>query len=48
MSNEPTCARCGMPKSQWTGNNGEGIREAGGVYCCPGCANATGCICKSQ
>lgn len=43
-----TCARCGMPKDQWTANNGQGVQEAGGMYCCAGCANNTGCICRSK
>jgi len=41
--NQPLCAGCGMPKSQWKGNDGEGysrLARNGEVhlYCCSGCA----------
>jgi len=40
------CPRCGLPKEQWRGNDGEGFRaEDGTTYCCDGCARQQACIC---
>lgn len=44
---EQTCPRCGMTKSQWKGNGGDGVERDGVRYCCDGCANGTGCTCKA-
>ena len=43
---EQKCAKCGMAKSEWQGNNGQGITLADKTYCCQGCAIGTGCTCK--
>jgi hypothetical protein len=44
---EPTsCARCGMEKQDWRGNQGRGYPNEGDVYCCKGCAEDTGCTCE--
>ncbi len=42
------CSKCGLPKSQWTGNNGQGYTKDGQAYCCEGCADNTGCTCGSD
>lgn len=39
------CLECGMPKKDWSGNNGEGILKDGRLYCCEGCLDESGCIC---
>jgi len=44
--NEEKCVNCGMPKSEWRGNNGQGFVVNGQTYCCQGCAIGTGCTCK--
>lgn len=44
---QQTCDRCGLPRDQWKGNNGEGVQKNGQTYCCEGCANNTGCTCGS-
>jgi len=44
--NEEKCANCGMPKSEWRGNNGQGFAMNGQTYCCQGCAIGTGCTCR--
>jgi hypothetical protein len=36
-----------MERSDWKGNNGQGVEKAGTLYCCDGCANATGCTCNT-
>ena len=43
---EQTCPKCGMPKREWQGNNGQGYTKDGQTYCCQGCAEKTGCTCK--
>ena len=43
---EQQCPKCGMPKSQWRGNNGQGFPLGDQTYCCQGCAVGTGCTCK--
>src|SRR5262245_44914463 len=40
----PACPGCGMPKDEWPG---EGYTEGGETYCCQGCAEGTGCVCKA-
>lgn len=40
----PKCPGCGMLKNNWPG---EGYTEGGQIYCCQGCAEDTGCTCKS-
>lgn len=41
------CPRCGMNRSEWQGNGGQGVEKGGTLYCCDGCANGTGCTCKT-
>jgi hypothetical protein len=43
---EQTCPRCGMPRSQWKENRGQGVTQGGQTYCCQGCAQGTGCTCR--
>lgn len=38
------CPTCGMTEDEWTYNDGNGYQ---GKYCCPGCANGTGCECDT-
>ncbi|HEX2273073.1 MAG TPA: hypothetical protein VHG90_04265, partial [Acidimicrobiales bacterium] len=45
MAGEQTCPACGMEKSVWKGNGGEGVEKDGQTYCCQECADGTGCIC---
>jgi hypothetical protein len=33
-----------MTEDEWTYNDGNGYQ---GKYCCPGCANGTGCECDT-
>lgn len=40
----PTCPGCGMNKNEWPG---EGYAHEGESYCCQGCAEGTGCTCRS-
>ncbi len=42
---ERACPGCGMARSQWSGNAGEGYPKSGEVYCCRECAEGTGCAC---
>jgi hypothetical protein len=41
---EEHCPRCDMPRSVWA-ENGRGYPRAERIYCCRGCADATGCTC---
>jgi hypothetical protein len=43
---EQTCPNCGMAKSEWQGNGGNGFNMGDKTYCCQGCATGTGCTCK--
>ncbi len=45
MSAEQTCPGCGMERSVWKGNGGQGVNRNGETYCCQECADGTGCIC---
>jgi hypothetical protein len=42
-----TCPSCGMEKSSWKGNGGEGVDKDGQMHCCQGCADngPSGCTC---
>jgi len=42
---ERFCLTCGSSSSEWL--NG-GVAISGKTYCCQGCANSTGCVCRSQ
>jgi len=42
---QQTCANCGKPKAEWTGNSGQGFPMGDKTYCCQGCAIGTGCTC---
>src|SRR5215217_6782471 len=46
MAETPTCPACGMPKSDWQANHGQGYIKDGHIYCCQGCAEGTGCTCR--
>ena len=41
------CPRCGLRSDHWT-NNGQGVESGGDRYCCSGCAEETGCVCRYQ
>jgi len=38
-----SCPECGMEKAEWP--HPTGVRQAGEMYCCKGCADGTGCTC---
>ena len=40
------CTKCGMLKKEWIAQKGYNFK--GAVYCCAGCAQDTGCICKDE
>jgi hypothetical protein len=40
---EETCARCALPRSQWSEEEGYPTVER--VYCCRGCADGGACTC---
>jgi hypothetical protein len=42
---ERVCYRCGMPRNEWKGNNGEGYTIEGQSYCCVACAEDRECTC---
>ena len=42
---ERFCLTCGSSSSEWL--NG-GVVISGKTYCCQGCANGAGCVCRSQ
>jgi hypothetical protein len=42
---QQTCQKCGMEKSQWKGNSGQGVTANGQTFCCAGCAQGTKCTC---
>jgi hypothetical protein len=41
----PSCPECGMERQDWVGD-GYSSSKDGQIYCCQGCAEGTGCICK--
>jgi hypothetical protein len=45
---EKVCARCGLSRLEWRGNDGQGYLIAGLEYCCLGCAEDTGCTCRAE
>jgi len=42
------CAECGMERTAWKGNEGQGYRLGGDLYCCKACAKGTGCTCGEE
>lgn len=48
MITEQNCPVCGMKKTEWTENAGNGVEKDGRTYCCAGCAEGTGCTCKNR
>ncbi|MGE3180073.1 MAG: hypothetical protein AB7N71_00445 [Phycisphaerae bacterium] len=42
---EKRCPVCGMSSDEWQFEGGAGYRDS---YCCPGCANGTGCECQVE
>lgn len=45
---EVSCAGCGMPKSEWTRNDGQGFLREGLLFCCQGCAEYDHCTCWTE
>ena len=45
---EQACLKCGMPKSEWKANDGQGYVREGEGYCCRGCAEDKGCSCYRE
>jgi hypothetical protein len=43
---EQTCSRCGMSRSEWKGNDGQGYTQDHQTFCCQGCAEGSGCTCS--
>jgi hypothetical protein len=43
-----TCPNCGMERTEWRGNGGQGVESDGRIYCCQGCLDggAEGCTCR--
>jgi len=35
-----------MQQTEWLGTDGEGFEKDGQLYCCQGCAQGTGCVCR--
>lgn len=42
---ERTCAECGMPRREWKGNGGRGVRCVDEWFCCQGCVGGL-CTCS--
>jgi hypothetical protein len=42
-----TCPGCGMDRSEWKGNMGQGVPKDGETYCCQGCADGVDCTCAA-
>jgi hypothetical protein len=40
------CPNCDMARSEWLGSNHTGYAAGGADYCCRGCAEGTGCVCR--
>ncbi|HTL71584.1 MAG TPA: hypothetical protein VL404_09875 [Candidatus Eisenbacteria bacterium] len=47
MADRKVCPVCGMRETEWTESDGKGVVSGGRTYCCAGCADGTGCTCKS-
>lgn len=48
MKTKTICSECGMPRAEWTYDGGAGVEREGETYCCPGCADGNGCICRQE
>ena len=46
MNQQIACPGCGMRRSAWTANNGEGYEKHGYKYCCRSCAEGMECTCR--
>ena len=44
---EETCPGWGMERSEWKGNNGQGVPKNGEIYCCQGCTDGINCTCAA-
>jgi hypothetical protein len=44
---EETCVGCGLDRSEWKGNRGQGVVKDGETYCCQGCADGVDCSCAA-
>jgi hypothetical protein len=42
------CPACGLGKSEWVVNKGEGYSYDEMTYCCRGCAEDVGCSCQTE
>ena len=45
---EETCPGCGLERSAWTGNGGQGYTTGGATHCCQSCAEGIDCTCTAQ
>jgi hypothetical protein len=44
---EEACPGCGIERSEWKGNNGQGVPKNGETYCCQDCADGIDCTCAA-
>jgi len=45
QNQEQTCNECGMPRREWRGNGGKGVRQDGASFCCESCPTGI-CMCS--
>jgi hypothetical protein len=45
IESEDICVGCGMERSEWKGNHGQGQIKNGRIYCCRDCAEDIECTC---
>ena len=44
---DDTCPGCGLERSEWKGNEGQGVSKDGETYCCQSCADGIDCTCAA-
>ncbi len=42
-----TCPTCGMLQTEWLATGGQGYARDGQTFCCRGCAEGSGCTCRT-
>ena len=47
IASQQVCPNCGLPKSEWKGNGGNGYSGDEATYYCQGCAVQMGCNCDA-
>jgi hypothetical protein len=43
-----SCPKCGMSRGDWQGEGGQGYAKDRETYCRRGCAEGTGCTCRTE